>query len=294
VKDARILLLDDNREARWPLARVLRAEGARVTEADDGTDGLRLLERSEFDLIVADVCMPRLGGFGLFSQLRFGDGESALKHRHLPIILITGQVSRAELARGMDAGLDDFVPKPVDLDEFRSRIRAVIRRTRASCPPKARTQGHLSDIGLSALTQALHLGCSSGRLCVRSGTAHGILDFQRGHISHAAYTAQGYQVQGDEAALLVLAATEGTFELEPIPDSAPRTVFSDTQTILLRAATQADESGTAASAAESLAAAPQADPPSAAFSVDVKAPSPADADSASVEFDLDEPSAVGV
>jgi hypothetical protein len=228
--------------------------------------------------------------------LRFGNGETDAdpRLRELPIILVTGQVSRAELARGMDAGLDDFVPKPVDLDEFRSRVRAVVRRAQASARPRTRTQGDLTDLGISALSQALHLSGGSVRLCIRSGTAHSILDFHRGQISHASYTAQGYQVQGDEAALLILALAEGSFEIETVPQSSPRTVFMDTQSVLLRSATQADESSTAAIQADDAAAVRQ-DEPLALFDVAVAPSSPVERDTASVEFDLDdEPSHVAV
>ncbi len=254
MKGANVLLLDDNREARWPLARVLRQAGAQVTEADDGTDGMRLLERTRFDLIIADVCMPRLGGFGLFSEIRFGD-EDSLPYRHIPIILVTGQVGRGELARGMDAGLDDFITKPIDLEEFKARVGAVLRRTQAAAVPATRTHGDLEDFGMSALTQALHLGCRSGRLCVRSGDAFGLLDFQRGEIAHAVYTAKGYDVHGDEAAMRVLGLDHGTFELQPVPETAPRTAFLDTQSLLLRAATQVDETASAQAAADEAAAA---------------------------------------
>ena len=240
MKGARILLLDDNREARWPLAGCLRRAGAVVTEADDGSDGMRLLGRHAFDRIIADVGMPRLGGFGLFSEMRFGDAESA-RYRHIPVILVTGQVGRGELARGMEAGLEDFVTKPVDLDEFRARVNAVLRRASASARPTARTQGDLQDLRMAALTQALHLGCSSGRLCIRSGTAFGLIDFQRGHIAHAVYTAASESLTGDEAALMALGIDTGTFEILPVPETAPRTVFRDTQGLLLRAATHADE-----------------------------------------------------
>jgi DNA-binding response OmpR family regulator len=249
VKGARILLLDDNREARWPLARVLRSEGAEVTEADDGVDGLKLLERHEYDLVIADVCMPELGGFGMFSKLRFGDGTGTPVHRDLPVVLITGQISRSELARGMEAGLDDFVAKPVDLDEFRARIRAVLRRSRAAARPHTRTQGDLQDFGISALTQALALSGHSGRLTLRSGRAFGVLDFHSGRLVHAHYTAAGYDQQGEEAALHVLALEDGSFELEPVPVSAPRTVFGDTQGLILRHATHADEAAFGARAA---------------------------------------------
>ncbi len=244
MKGARILLLDDNREARWPLARVLRTEGAQVTEADDGTDGLRLLERGTFDLIIADVCMPRLGGFGLFSQLRFGEGgETDLPHRELPIILITGEVTRGDLARGLDAGLDDFVAKPVDLEEFRGRVRAALRRAQARAKPSARTQGDVRDLPVSALTQALHIAARSGRLCIRSGTAYGVIDFQRGRITNANYTAPGFDMRGEDAAMLVLGMTEGTFEVLPVPETASHSVTTDTDVLLVRALAHASAQG---------------------------------------------------
>ncbi len=260
MKGARILLLDDNREARWPLARVLRAEGAEVTEADDGTDGLKLMARSDFDIVIADVCMPELGGFGLFSKLRFGDGQESLPYRDIPVVLITGQISRGELARGIEAGLDDFIAKPVDLDEFRARVRAALRRSQAAARPHARTQGDLQDFGISALTQALALSGHSGRLTLRSGKAFGVLDFHRGRLVHAHYTSAGYDQQGEEAALHALALEQGSFELEPVPASAPRTVFGDTQGLILRHAAHADESVFALHAAAGSAPPPGTDP----------------------------------
>ena len=293
MKGATILLLDDNREARWPLARVLRAEGAEVTEADDGTDGLKLLERTEFDLIIADVCMLDLGGFGLFSKLRFGDGEETLPHRDVPIILITGQISRGELARGLEAGLDDFIAKPVDLDEFRARARAVIRRSKACARPHTRTQGDLRDFGISALTQALALSGHSGRLTVRSGKSFGVLDFHSGHLVHAHHTAPGYDQQGEDAALHVLGLEQGSFELEPVPASAPRTIFGDTQGLILRFATHADEHvfvpRTAAGASPPPSAYPAAGPASEPVVVHPVATLPASLDSGSVTGPLPPP-----
>src|SRR6185295_3158573 len=145
VKGARILLLEDDRETRWALATVLRREGCRVTEAADGDAGLKSLARNAYDLCVSDVCMPGIGGFGFFSAMRFGGDPGLAERKKIPVLLMSGKVPTRELAQALDAGVDDFMEKPVDPEEFKARVRASLRRSRASQAPSARTNGNLAD-----------------------------------------------------------------------------------------------------------------------------------------------------
>ena len=239
VHGTRILLLEDDRETRWALATVLRREGARVTEGANGDEGLRFLARGEFDLCISDVCMPLLGGFGFFAAVRFGNTEELRAHRNLPIVLVSGKVPTRELAQALDAGVDDFMEKPVDPEEFKARGRAVLRRSRATSP-MGRTSGHLADFGMAALAQALHLGARNARLRVIAGPVSAMLDFRCGQIRHALYEANGQTVKGDDAAVQAIGLTKGTFEILPLPDTGPSTVFEDTTGIVLRAATELD------------------------------------------------------
>lgn len=241
MKGARILLLEDDRETRWALATVLRREGCRVTEAADGGDGLKFLARNAYDLCISDVCMPGVGGFGFFSAMRFGMDPELAERKKIPVLLMSGKVPTRELAQALDAGVDDFMEKPVDPEEFKARVRAALRRSRASGTPTSRTSGDLADFSVPALAQALNIGCRNARLKVRTGTICATLDFQRGAIRDATIEGPSVHVKGDAAAVEALCFHEGTFEILPIPDSVPHTVFADTQSLLLRSTTLADQ-----------------------------------------------------
>lgn len=243
LQGSRILLLDDDRETRWALATVLRREGAQVTEASDGEEGLRFLLRNRYDLCVTDVCMPGLGGFGLYAALRYGDGPELAWAQSLPVMLLSGKVPSRELVAALDAGVDDILEKPCDPEELKARVRAVLRRAKLLAGPRARTHGDLADFGMTALAQALHLGGRSARVCVQSGPAAAVLDFQRGQIGHAQYEDLGSEFRGEDAAIRALALDDGVFEILPVPESSPRTVFEDTPGLLLRAAALRDETG---------------------------------------------------
>jgi DNA-binding response OmpR family regulator len=201
--------LEDDRDTRWALAMVLRQEGAEVTEAPDGREGLGLLSRGQYDLVISDVSMSGLGGFGVFAALRFGDGEKFEAHRSLPMMIVSGRASRGELARALDAGVDEFMVKPVDPDEFKARVRTVLRRARRAAPPQARTSGDLRDFGMRSLGQALHTAGRTARLMVQCGDRCGVLDFLNGRIVHAEYEAPGVADRGETAAVDVLALEDG-------------------------------------------------------------------------------------
>lgn len=241
MDQTRILLLEDDNDTRWALATVLRRDGYEVTEAADGELGLRFLARNRYDLLISDVCMPGLGGFGVFAALRFGEGEQYTEHRAMPVMLTSGRVTSQELARALDAGVDEFIEKPVDPEEFKARVRAVLRRARAVAAPSARTSGDLDDFGMAALAQALHLAGRSARLSVTAGTTAALLDFHLGEIVHAVFERPGHERRGDLAAIEALALAEGTFEIRPVPDTGPRTVTHDTPGLILRSATHSDE-----------------------------------------------------
>jgi DNA-binding response OmpR family regulator len=241
VQGTRILLLEDDRETRWALATVLRREGCRVTEAGNGEEGLRFLARNAFDLCISDVCMPGMGGFGFFAAVRFGEGPEYEDRRSMPILLLSGKVPTRELAQALDAGVDEFMEKPVDPEEFKARVRSVLRRARAMGAPSVRTAGNLDDFSMAALVQALHAAGRSARMRVQSGTTSAVLDFQRGAIVNATIEGPGVVTRGDAAAVHALSVQKGVFDIEPIPDSVPHTVFLDVASLMLRAAAHNDE-----------------------------------------------------
>lgn len=241
MQGTRILVIDDDRDTRWALAAILRKEGAQVTEAGNGEEALRFLLRAPFDMIVTDVCMPGLGGFGLFAAIRFGEEPEVERLRSVPILFISGQVPIRDLASSLDAGVDDILEKPADPEEFKARVRAALRRARSASLPRARTRGDLADFGMAALSQALHLAARNVRLEVQNGAVGATIDFHNGEIRHAVYEEPGAEFRGDEGAVRALGMETGVFQLVPLPDSLKKNVFGDTSGLLLRAATRSDE-----------------------------------------------------
>ncbi len=126
----RVLLADDDRAIRESLVRALELEGYQVTEVDDGVAALATARRAQFDVLVIDVMMPGVDGLGVCRVLR---AESDLT----PILMLTARVETPDRVAGLDAGADDYLPKPFELDELLARLRALLRRTSADAGPAA-------------------------------------------------------------------------------------------------------------------------------------------------------------
>ena len=118
----RILVVDDDRAVRESLRRSLSFNGYSVALAQDGLEALDLISSDRPDAVVLDVMMPRLDGLEVCRQLR-STGDD------LPILVLTARDSVSERVAGLDAGADDYLPKPFALEELLARMRALLRRT---------------------------------------------------------------------------------------------------------------------------------------------------------------------
>jgi two-component system response regulator MprA len=117
----RILVVDDDRAVRESLRRSLAFNGYTVNLAQDGLEALELISSDRPDALVLDVMMPRLDGLEVCRQLR-STGDD------LPILVLTARDSVSERVAGLDAGADDYLPKPFALEELLARMRALLRR----------------------------------------------------------------------------------------------------------------------------------------------------------------------
>jgi two-component system phosphate regulon response regulator OmpR len=117
---AHILIVDDDARIRTLLQRFLQARGFWVSAARDAAHARRLLAGLDFDLVVLDVMMPGEDGLSLTRALR--------ATRDIPILLLTARGETDERIAGLEAGADDYLPKPFDPKELLLRINAILRR----------------------------------------------------------------------------------------------------------------------------------------------------------------------
>src|SRR5829696_5092957 len=117
----RILVVDDDRAVRESLRRSLEFNGYTVDLATDGKQALDAVAGRRPDAMVLDVMMPRLDGLEVCRQLR-GTGDD------LPILVLTARDAVSDRVSGLDAGADDYLPKPFALEELLARLRALLRR----------------------------------------------------------------------------------------------------------------------------------------------------------------------
>ncbi|MFC5994295.1 response regulator transcription factor [Pseudonocardia hispaniensis] len=117
----RILVVDDDRAVRESLRRSLAFNGYQVDLAGDGHAALEAVATSRPDAMVLDVMMPRLDGLEVCRRLR-GSGDE------LPILVLTARDAVSDRVAGLDAGADDYLPKPFALEELLARLRALLRR----------------------------------------------------------------------------------------------------------------------------------------------------------------------
>ena len=119
----KILVVDDEQAVRESLKRSLRFNGYDVEQAEDGEKALEAIAIHRPDLVILDVMMPKLDGLGVCRILR-EQGD------HTPVLMLTARDDVADRVGGLDAGADDYLPKPFALEELMARIRSLLRRTR--------------------------------------------------------------------------------------------------------------------------------------------------------------------
>jgi len=126
-ESATILLVDDEESVQKLLTYPLQQEGFRVLQAGDGEEALRRFEAEHVDLVVLDLMLPRLDGLEVCRRLR--------AQSPVPIIMLTARDDELDKVVGLELGADDYITKPFSIREFRSRVRALLRR--AALPPEA-------------------------------------------------------------------------------------------------------------------------------------------------------------
>ncbi len=146
----RILVVDDDRAVRESLRRSLSFNGYTVDLAEDGVEALEAITNERPDAVILDVMMPRLDGLEVCRQLR-STGDD------LPILVLTARDSVSERVAGLDAGADDYLPKPFALEELLARLRALLRRTGPDESAESAVMT-FADLTLDPATREVHRG----------------------------------------------------------------------------------------------------------------------------------------
>jgi two-component system alkaline phosphatase synthesis response regulator PhoP len=147
---ATILVVDDHLSVRTLVADYLGSQGYRVLTASDGEEGLIVARRSRPELVLLDVMMPGLDGFGFLQAFR--------RDSSAPVILLTARVEETDKVVGLELGADDYVTKPFGMKELVARIRAVLRRVAAAQRPAADELYVVGDLALNKATRDVTVG----------------------------------------------------------------------------------------------------------------------------------------
>lgn len=118
-----ILVVDDNESIRKLIGAYLTREGYQVLPAEDGSRALELLDTNHVDLMIADIMMPGMDGYTLTQDLR-------QSHYDFPILMVTAKDTFEDKRKGFIAGTDDYMVKPIDMNEMLLRVGALLRRAK--------------------------------------------------------------------------------------------------------------------------------------------------------------------
>ena len=142
-----VLVADDDRAIRESLARALELEGYRVATVADGVQALTRARREGFDALVVDVMMPGVDGLAVCRVLRAAGDRT-------PVLMLTARVETPDRVAGLDAGADDYLPKPFELDELLARLRALLRRAAPTPETGAAPDAQRAEVWVPALRVA--------------------------------------------------------------------------------------------------------------------------------------------
>ncbi|MGQ4649909.1 response regulator [Lyngbya aestuarii] len=120
----KILVVEDELSVRENILELLEVEGFEVLGAGDGFTGIDLAEQYLPDLILCDVMMPKLDGFGVLSELR----KKVLTDR-IPLIFLTAKTNKSDLRKAVELGADDYITKPFTVEELLKAISASLEKT---------------------------------------------------------------------------------------------------------------------------------------------------------------------
>lgn len=148
LEDMRILVVEDDKKIASFVVKGLKQSGYAVDHAPDGEDALARAQTISYDAAVVDIMLPKLDGLSLIQQLRSAGVR-------VPVLILSAKASVDDRVRGLQAGGDDYLPKPFAFSELLARVQALIRRATQAPEPTRLTVG---DLSLDLLTREVRRG----------------------------------------------------------------------------------------------------------------------------------------
>lgn len=140
-----IMVVEDDIQLQQLFCRVLSRNGYTALPADDGEQALALLEHEHVDLIISDIMMPRMNGYELVTALR----EAGIS---IPVLMITARDDFDDMRRGFLSGSDDYMVKPINVNEMVLRVQALLRRAQMVSERRVALGGTVLDLGSFSVT----------------------------------------------------------------------------------------------------------------------------------------------
>lgn len=147
----KILVVDDDEAVRESLRRSLTFNGYSVVLAENGEQALNIINQQQLDGMILDVMMPQIDGLQVCRELR-NRGDD------MPILMLTARDAISERVAGLDAGADDYLPKPFALEELLARLRALLRRTGRDGGEEETENLVFADLSLNPVTREVYRG----------------------------------------------------------------------------------------------------------------------------------------
>src|ERR687897_1765252 len=146
---AKVLIVDDEPNIREVVALYLRRDGHNVVSAADGEEALNLFRRTDPDLVVLDLMLPKLSGLEVCRRMQ--------AERRVPLIMLTARGEEEERIVGLSLGADDYVVKPFSPRELAARVRNVLRRAAAPAPPTGEDVIEHGALRIDPLAREVHV-----------------------------------------------------------------------------------------------------------------------------------------
>lgn len=163
----RILIIEDEQRLSNTLKKGLVEEGFAVDQAYDGEEGRYLAQSEDYDLIILDIMLPKADGVTVCRQLRG-------KNVKTPILMLTAKTTIEDKVAGLDSGADDYMTKPFSFIELRSRIQALLRRSKQEASPILR----IADLMLDPIKHRVE---RDGRIIFLTPKEFSVLEFLMRH-----------------------------------------------------------------------------------------------------------------